>query len=249
MLKQKIGNLKCLDKQWGASIYRPAHPGNLAARAKHLQRTSLSNKKLKDEWENDVENDSFGDYQNGVITCMVLLDRWSEENSAHVLAPKALPRFPREKMQIWDIDTQVYFNKLVGEVTHTTPAHLKSFRQTHLVWLGLKRSKWLLILSRFQVSPERTTKNSKSCFNHQPKVQNKTKKTHPTQRNMPTLLKPSDSSVKISTGSLYLPGQSEKTHSLRVGLRLSVFAGLRLSLLSSRSLFEVRQYKSLRLKL
>ena len=85
MLKQKIGNLKCLDKQWGASIYRPAHPGNLAARAKHLQRTSLSNKKLKDEWENDVENDSFGDYQNGVITCMVLLDRWSEEN-AHVLA-------------------------------------------------------------------------------------------------------------------------------------------------------------------
>ena len=110
----------------------PGSSRELGSWEKHLQRTSLSNKKLKDEWENDVENDSFGDYQNGVITCLVLLDRWSEENSAHVLAPKALPRFPREKTKIWP-GTQGYFNKLVGEVTHTTPAHLKSFRQTHLV--------------------------------------------------------------------------------------------------------------------
>ena len=121
---------------------------------------------------------SFGDYLKWwKITCHGPSgDRRSERKFSTCLgAPKALPRFPREKMKIWN-GTQGYFNKLVGEVTHTTPAHLKSFRQTHLVWLGLKRSKCLLILSRFQVSPERRTKNSKSCFNHQPKVQNKTKK-------------------------------------------------------------------------
>ena len=171
---------------------------------------------------------SFGDYQNGIITCMVLLDRWSEENLAHVLAPKALARFAvGKKWRYKNIDTQGYFNKLVGEVTYTTPAHLKSFRQTHLVRLGLKRSTWLLILSRFQVSPERTTKNSKSCFNHQPKVQNETKKTHPTQRNMPTLLKPSDSSVKIRHGQ-FVFARSKRKDTQFAG-RLAAFCICRLA--------------------
>ena len=37
----------------------PGSSRELGSWEKHLQRTSLSNKKLKDEWENDRENDQF----------------------------------------------------------------------------------------------------------------------------------------------------------------------------------------------
>ena len=220
---------------------------NLAARAKHLQRTSLSNKKLKDEWENDRENDQFLGLPNW---CYNLHGPSGslEWRKCTCFSPKLCQDSQGKRCRFETlIRKSTSISWLVKSLTLPQPISSLSDKHTSCDWDWRGPSDfWFYQGFRFHQKRQQKTRRVASTINQRFRIK---RKKHILPNETCQQKHNSDRSVKISTGSLYLPGQSEKTHSLRVGLRLSVFAGLRLSLLSSRSLFEVRQYKSLRLKL